>query len=386
MLFSIQHKTELGYSQKVSESVVEVRVTPRSDSQQTLRHFHLAVAPDARTAMHLDWQGNEVHQFSIVPFHNRVVVVSNATVEVNREPVDLACVDDPIKGKLESPRLLDFLTFQGPISRHPRVLELGERIRIAGCRRGVDALLLVTERVREVLAYRRGVTNSFTTAVEALEQGAGVCQDFAHIGIALLRLVGVPCRYVSGYLYRPDMPEVETHAWCEAFLPSAGWVGFDPTHGELVGPRHVAVAVGRSYADVPPNRGVFRGEAEESIEVSVSIRQVDAAPAHSPFAVPFHQSNQADLPPLRRPGAHSYNLEQQLQQQHDRSKAQVQQQRQQQQAGQARIEEWRRPGLAYDSHASVPVTCRRSLATSSGCRERIETRSSLRFLRTRGRQ
>jgi transglutaminase-like putative cysteine protease len=333
MLFSIQHKTELGYSQKVSESVVEVRVSPRPDAHQSLRHFHLNVSPDARTAMHHDWQGNEVHQFSIVPFHDRVVVVANATVEVQREQVDLARIDDPIKGKLETPRLLDFLTFHGPVLRHPRVLELAERIRIAGCRRGVDALLLVTERVRETLTYRRGVTNSLTTAVEALEQGAGVCQDFAHIGIALLRLVGVPCRYVSGYLYRPDMPEVETHAWCEAFLPSAGWVGFDPTHGELVGPNHIAVAVGRSYADVPPNRGVFRGEAEESIQVSVGIRRVDAAPAYSPFAAPFHPQGQQDLPPLRRPGAQSYNMEQQMQQQHDRSKAQVQQQRQQQQFG-----------------------------------------------------
>jgi len=267
MLFSIHHKTELGYSQKVSESVVEVRVTPRSDSQQTLRHFHLAIAPDSRATMHHDWQGNEVHQFSIVPFHDSVVVVASAAIEVHRTPVDLTRVDDPIGGKLETPRLIDFLTFQGPILRHARVLELAERIRIAGCRRGVDAVLLVTERLRESLAYRRGVTNSLTTAVEALEQGAGVCQDFAHIGVALLRLVGVPCRYVSGYLHRSDIPEVETHAWCEAFLPSAGWVGFDPTHGELVGDHHIAVAVGRSYADVPPNRGVFRGEAEESIRV-----------------------------------------------------------------------------------------------------------------------
>lgn len=333
MLFSIQHKTELRYSQKVSESVVEVRVSPRSDAHQTVRHFHLSVSPDARTVAHLDWQGNEVHQFSIVPFHETIAVVSHATVEVHRSAVDLARVDDPIKGKLESPRLLDFLTFHGPVLRHARVLELAERIRVAGCRRGVDAVFLVTERVRETLTYRRGVTNSLTTAVEALEQGAGVCQDFAHIGIALLRLVGVPCRYVSGYLHRPDMPEVETHAWCEAFLPSAGWVGFDPTHGELVGERHVAVAVGRSYADVPPNRGVFRGEAEESIQVSVGIRQIDAAPTFSPFALPFHPSGQPDLPPLRRPAAQSYNLEQQMQQQHDRSKAQVQQQRQQQQSG-----------------------------------------------------
>jgi transglutaminase-like putative cysteine protease len=326
MLFSIQHKTELGYSKKVSESVVEVRVSPRSDAHQTLRHFHLSVSPDARAVAHHDWQGNEVHQFSIVPFHERVVVVSNATVEVQRDPVDLTRVDDPIKGKLESPRLLDFLTFQGPVLRHARVLELAERIRIAGCRRGVDAVLLVTERVRETLAYRRGVTNSLTTAVEALEHGAGVCQDFAHIGIAMLRLVGVPCRYVSGYLYRPDLPEVETHAWCEAFLPSAGWVGFDPTHGELrCAPRRGRGGQKRGRA---LNRGVFRGEAEESIGVSSRFGKSMPPDIFAlRIAVPFS----GEPVPARRPAAQNYNLEQQTAAARP-SKAQVQQQRQQQQA------------------------------------------------------
>jgi transglutaminase-like putative cysteine protease len=85
-------------------------------------------------------------------------------------------------------------------------------------------------------------------------------------------MLGVPSRYVSGYLFRPSSAELETHAWVESFLPSIGWLGIDPTHGELAGQSHVAVAVGRSYADVPPNRGVYRGDAEEKIRVSVSIQ------------------------------------------------------------------------------------------------------------------
>jgi transglutaminase-like putative cysteine protease len=140
----------------------------------------------------------------------------------------------------------------------------------------------------------------------------------------------VPCRYVSGYVYRSDMPEVESHAWCEAFVPSVGWLGFDPTHGELVGESHIAVATGRSYADVPPNRGVYRGDAEETISVAVAIQQVDTPITMAPFVLPFHVPSYAESPATRFP-AHSNRLEQQQTQQQDRKKAQVQQQRQQQQ-------------------------------------------------------
>jgi transglutaminase-like putative cysteine protease len=181
-----------------------------------------------------------------------------------------------------------------------------------------------------VLTYKRGVTNSLTTVAEALDHGAGVCQDFTHLALSLMRLIGVPARYVSGYLHRSDLPEVETHAWCEAFFPSIGWVGFDPTHGEPTGEGHIAIATGRSYADVPPNRGVYRGEAEEKISASVTITQVETS-SLNPFTTPFQVPSYADAPGGALT-ASGYQLEQQQQQQQqDRNKAQVQQQRQQQQ-------------------------------------------------------
>ena len=212
------------------------------------------------------------------------------------------------------------------------MLELAERIRLSEVERAVDAVLLVTEAARDALVYRKGVTTSWTTVSEALDQGAGVCQDFAHLGLALLRLVGVPCRYVSGYLHRSDLAEVETHAWCEAFIPSFGWLAFDPTHGEMVGDCHVAVAAGRSYADVPPNRGVYRGEAEEKISAAVTIQPVDARPrVRAVRGPPFHASRATrDAPRSQVPGTGDQLEQQQQQQQQDRSRAQVQQQRQQQ--------------------------------------------------------
>jgi transglutaminase-like putative cysteine protease len=333
MLLSIQHKTDLTYSQRISESVIELRLMPRSDAHQTLRQFQVGVGPEARVSSHVDWLGNRVHQFSVVAFHEQVSIVSKATVETHPHIVDPQRIDDPLTGPSQSHRFYDSLCFQGPIQRDPRVLKLAERIRLGQCNRAIDATLLVASRARDALTYQKGVTNALTTVTEALDQQAGVCQDFAHLGIALLRLAGIPSRYVSGYLYRSDLPEVETHAWCEAYLPSVGWLGLDPTHGELVGERHVAIAVGRSYADVPPNRGVYRGDAEEKIAVAVAIERIEAPPLANPFAAPLHVASYADAPGIGW-SASGYALEQQQQQQQqqDRNKAQVQQQRQQQQS------------------------------------------------------
>ncbi len=329
MLLSIQHKTELSYSQRISESVMELRLMPRSDAHQTLRQFHVGVGPDARCSLHEDWQGNQVHQFSVVAFHDRVVIVSTATVDTHPLPIDPDRIDDPLGASPPSHRFYDFLSFQGPVLRDARIAQFAERIRLGQCRRTMDVVTAVASRAKDALTYKKGVTNALTTVAEALDQGAGVCQDFAHLGIGLLRLSGIPARYVSGYLFRSDLPEVETHAWCEAFVPSVGWIGLDPTHGELVSERHVAIAVGRSYADVPPNRGVYRGEAEEKIAVAVTIERIEAPKlpvAHAALLVSTH----AEGP---RGGWTAAGLEQQQQQQQqDRNKAQVQQQRQQQQA------------------------------------------------------
>src|SRR5258707_11218555 len=140
----------------------------------------------------------------------------------------------------------------------------------------------------KALDYETGVTDADSPIDTALKEGRGVCQDFAHIMIAICRSWGVPARYVSGYLFtnratgdRSD-PDA-THAWVEVSLPSLRWVGFDPTNNTLAGERHVVVAIGRDYGDVPPSKGVYKGEADSELAVAVSVRQARSAIAEPEF-------------------------------------------------------------------------------------------------------
>lgn len=270
MLLSIHHKTELTYAEPITESVMELRMMPRSDSRQTLRSFDLAVGPEAPVFQHLDWQGNRAHHFSIVDAHDKVVILVASTVETHLDKLRLDEIGDTLPLAGLGHRYEDLLLPHGPVQRDVRLSRYAESLGLFTERRASMVMAQVTARLRELITYTKGVTSSSTTVSDVLDLGQGVCQDYAHVALSLLRMLGVPSRYVSGYLFRPTA-ELETHAWVECFLPSVGWLGIDPTHGELAGQSHVAVAVGRSYADVPPNRGVYRGGAEEKINVSVNI-------------------------------------------------------------------------------------------------------------------
>ena len=153
-------------------------------------------------------------------------------------------------------------------------------------------------------SYLPKTTNVDSAIDEAFDAGGGVCQDFAHIMIALVRTTGIPCRYVSGYLPRDaarhDRSEpAATHAWVEAWLPELGWTGFDPTNGGIARDRHVRVAIGRDYADVPPTRGVFKGDASSELQVAVEVRPTDSAPAPTVLGEPVWAVREMAAPPIR---------------------------------------------------------------------------------------
>jgi transglutaminase-like putative cysteine protease len=287
MIFEIRHITQYAYDEPVRESVMELWMQPRSGHGHHLINFELDIDPPSQIFSYADSWGNTVKFFD-VPFpHKRLAITARSVVETDAPPPTPEALGmdeweklagDPVKGDC-----WDFLRPHGFAATTPALT--------AFCAdKGIDALrgkdpLSAVHALSEVLYrsldYESGVTGADSPIDEALLGGRGVCQDFAHIMIAICRAWGVPARYVSGYLAtskdegdRSD-PQA-THAWVEVFMPSLRWIGLDPTNNTPAGERHIPVAIGRDYSDVPPTRGVFKGDAESQLSVGVSVRRAKA--------------------------------------------------------------------------------------------------------------
>ena len=188
-------------------------------------------------------------------------------------------------------------------------------------RRGspLELLTELNEGIYKLFAYVPNSTKVDSPIEEALQSRQGVCQDFAHIMIALVRPLRIPCRYVSGYLFHleaEDGPkdrslEGASHAWVEALVPRLGWTAFDPTNNLIGGDRHIRVAIGRDYADVPPTRGVYKGEAQSELSVAVTVSPSEAPPPEQPAPSIIIQSR----PVFARPNSRTEQEQQQQQQQ-----------------------------------------------------------------------
>jgi transglutaminase-like putative cysteine protease len=286
--YSIRHLTRFRYSKPISESIMETRMNPRSDSSQHCLTFSLSVSPRCRVFSYRDHQGNNVQHFDIPGEHNQLVIVAESVVELQPTP--------PVPGFLSSDAwdALDELIAGGDYwemllpsafaVETPAVRKLAAQMDVV---RRDDPLLLVQElnqRLYDYFEYVPRHTRVDSPVDEAIVSGKGVCQDFAHAMIALLRHVRIPARYVSGYLYRSredhdrSTPDA-THAWVEVLLPHLGWVGFDPTNNLIAHHRHVRTAVGRDYADVPPTHGIFRGKTDSELYVAVQVEASLQAPA-----------------------------------------------------------------------------------------------------------
>lgn len=285
MYYSILHKTRFRYSALVSESLTEVHMQPRSEGNQRCLQFKLSTSPAARVSGYQDCYGNAVHHFDIPAAHRQLTITAESIV-VFTEPPEL-----PERLAAESWAELDALSdaaglwdFLAP-SHFARPTPLLDALaRELDVRRRDDPLSLlraITRGIHQGFDYTPQSTRVDSPIDEALAARKGVCQDYAHVMIALVRPLGIPCRYVSGYLFhgagdRDRSAQDATHAWVEALLPGLGWVGFDPTNNLLVGDRHIRAAVGRDYADVPPTRGVYKGPAETELEVGVKVVPTEA--------------------------------------------------------------------------------------------------------------
>jgi transglutaminase-like putative cysteine protease len=310
MFYSIRHDTRFRYSAPITESVMEARMQPRSEGIQRCLSFELSVSPSARTSSYRDHSGNMVHHFTIPSAHTALTVTAKAMVEM--KPA-LALPDtlntDAWQELDRTVATGDFWEVLMP-SRFARPTEplraFAQELKL---QRRADPLRLLRElniAMYDAFDYVPKSTKVDSPIDDALQNRKGVCQDFAHIMTALVREVRIPCRYVSGYLlHRAEdhdrSSDGATHAWVEAFLPPLGWIGFDPTNNLIAGERHIRVAIGRDYADVPPTRGVFKGEsvAESELGVAVKVSPTDAPLPDIPEEEPttfFNAQHRRELP------------------------------------------------------------------------------------------
>lgn len=285
MQLEVVHTTRFRYSAKISETVMELRVRPLDGLGQHCREFELRVTPRSPVSSYRDGFGNHVHYFNHLAPHDAIAVVSRSVVETGMFPDLPQGGAAPVRDGFPE----DFLGFRPPVLDVAGVRRLAARFRPPGLELGADAdpgagdaveaaLDALARHVHERFEYRPDITNVYTAVDEVLKLRSGVCQDFAHLFVAVARAMDVPARYVSGYITRGDgrLGHGASHAWAEAWVPGRGWTGYDPTNPVRAGDHHVRVAVGRDYHDVAPTRGVYLGSAGESLEVSVETRVLAA--------------------------------------------------------------------------------------------------------------
>lgn len=287
MFYSIRHLTKFRYETPVSESVMETRMHPRSEANQRCLTFHLAVSPRCRAFSYRDYLGNHVHHFDIPGQHSQLVIIAESLVDLQTPPPLPETLDagawDEIDALVRDGDYWEMLLPSEFAKPTASLLKLAAQLNV---RRRDDPLTVLRElnsALYSSFEYALKSTRVDSPIDDAIRTRQGVCQDFAHIMIALVRTLNIPGRYVSGYLHRrvedhDRSAEDATHAWVEALLPRVGWVGFDPTNHLIASDRHVRTAIGRDYADVPPTKGIFRGKTASELSVAVRVTASEIAP------------------------------------------------------------------------------------------------------------
>jgi transglutaminase-like putative cysteine protease len=268
----------------VTDNLNALRVRPATNSCQRCDEFHTRIEPEARVSRHLDYFGTEVIEFGIPTSHENLTIDVRARV-VTSEPAE------PPEGSWESLQSAPYIDAAGefalPWQDQPPVAGLEELAGEIESDSPLETLQALCEAVPSRFEYRPGATYVGSTINDLLQAGAGVCQDFVHLSLVLLRRHGIAARYVSGYLWAApeeggnDSLEVDTHAWVEALLPGSDghgepvWVGADPTNRRLTGETHVKIGHGRFYSDVSPVKGLYMGGTNAELSASVTMSRLD---------------------------------------------------------------------------------------------------------------
>jgi transglutaminase-like putative cysteine protease len=285
--YRLLHSTDFVYDGPVSESYNEVRLRPMHDERQSCLSFRLTTNPSSRGTAYRDAHGNWVHQFNVLAEHQHLRVEAESVVlthDPGDPPPDSATLADfdARSNQLDE----EYFDFMAPTGYVPHLGQLKDIISAAETKSG-GTIAGFTQAASEILhdrfRYVKGATHVHSSIEDSLSVGAGVCQDFAHLLLGVVRMRGIPARYVSGYLVpggtaSPEAKQEDviggqaSHAWAEVLVPDARWIALDPTLGKPVGLRHVRVAYGRDYGDVAPVRGVYKGHAGQTLSVDVRVR------------------------------------------------------------------------------------------------------------------
>ncbi|SIS45569.1 transglutaminase family protein [Salimicrobium flavidum] len=282
MKYQIEHTNTINYDNFVDQSMNHIRLKPRSDECQRVLAYKTEITPLSMTKEHLDMWGNHVETFFIPEKHEHLTVKTMSTVSIQKSPlISMIHYSDEMKEIFHSSLFRKhYLAF---LNETPYTFMYKEQIAAITKDVGdpsdpVQFPIDLMKFVHDTLIYNTWTTNVDTKAYEAWPLQGGVCQDFAHIMIAVLRANGIPARYASGYLYIGEnsalVGDAATHAWVEVMIPGIGWVGLDPTNNVEALENHIRIGTGRDYADVSPLQGVYRGGGQ-NLDVKVNVTLID---------------------------------------------------------------------------------------------------------------
>ncbi len=286
MNFAIRYLTKYEYDAEVVDNLNALRVKPHGNGHQRCDEFNVRLTPEVRLHRHTDYFGTEVVEFEIARPHRHLTIDVRARVSTKASDAPPQATWDALGDIAYCEAGGEFLLQTDDAPGHPALEELLATTGAAPT--PLATVLLTSELIPARFEYRQGATYVDSGIADLFEAGAGVCQDFVHLGVCLLRHHGIAARYVSGYLFtsgqddRRESVLVDTHAWLEALLPdpSGGepvWIGADPTNRVLAGENHVKIGHGRHYADVPPIKGVYRGAATAKLDASVTMTRLERA-------------------------------------------------------------------------------------------------------------
>ncbi|MEL1241478.1 transglutaminase family protein [Flavobacterium flavipallidum] len=277
-VFNILHITKYQYNFAVKESSNEIRLFPHNFENQDVLHYDLMISHYPEVTYSNDYHGNKVGHFNILEAHDEMIIQSKMLVRINHS-LKIPEIDDTKVSAIDLHNDIYLLRLSYPekIKKQAEIEAILKEIHFEE-KSIIDIAYACNQYVFNNFEYTKGITNVETTVDEILGHKKGVCQDFAHVLLQLLRTAGIPSRYVSGYICPNESGmrgEGATHAWVEIYTPKQGWLGIDPTNNIWTMDNHVKLSVGMNFKDCSPAKGSFKGLAQQTLSVSVQIGYED---------------------------------------------------------------------------------------------------------------